>query len=86
MKLYISIDKKNKSDSLIKEQIADAKAKAEQEIGNSLTATKTLSDADCAWFVDEWEDDIECYKEHEYCKANNIKILHDKSEFWNRTI
>ena len=84
MKLYISIDRKNKSDSLIQKQIKSAKENAEKQIGASLTIVDSLKDADCAWFVDEWQDDVGCYKDHQYCIENGIKILHDKSDFWNR--
>ena len=84
MNLYISIDRKNKPETVIKKQLKEAKVKAEKEVGEELTVVDSVDKADCAWFVDEWEDDVECYKEHEYCHRNNVKILHDKSEFWNR--
>ena len=84
MNLYISVDRKCKSDSIISNQIKTAKEEAEKAVGEKLTIVDSAEKADCAWFVDEWEDDIMCYEEHEYCLKNDIKILHDKSEFWNR--
>ena len=86
MKLFISIDRKNKPESLIEKQIADAKEKAENVTGKKLEVVDSVNDAYCAWFVDEWQDDVECYKEHQYCIENGIIILHDESEFWNRQL
>ena len=84
MNLYISIDRKYKTDEAIAEQVKTAHEEAEKAVGETLTVADSVEKADCAWFVDEWEDDIGCFKEHEYCLENGIKILHDKSEFWNR--
>ena len=85
-KLYVSIDRKYKTDGVIKEQTEKAVAEAEKEAKGKLTVVDSVEKADCAWFVDEWEDDVDCYKEHEYCLENGIQILHDKSEFWNQVV
>ena len=62
--LYISIDRKYKTDAEIKNQIDKAKKEAKSKSGESFSIVDSVEKADCAWFVDEWEDDIECYKEH----------------------
>ena len=84
MKLFVSIDRKYKTDDVVNAQIKKAITDAKKVIGTKVTVVDSIEEADCAWFVDEWEDDINCYKEHEYCLNNGITIIHDKSEFWNR--
>ena len=84
MKMYISIDKKYKTGDAVEKQIQDAITDAEKILKDKITVVHALDKADCAYFVDEWEDDIQCYNEHNYCIENNVKIVHDKSEFWNR--
>lgn len=86
MTLFIGIDRKCKTDAVIAEQIKTAKEESEKAVGETLSVVDSVEKADYAWFVDEWEDDVGCYEEHEYCLNNNIKILHDKSEFWNRVL
>lgn len=83
-KLYVSIDRKYKSDEAIENQIKEAVTEAKKETGEKLSVVDSVEKAEVAWFVDEWEDDIKCYEEHEYCLENGILILHDKSAFWNR--
>ena len=85
-KLFICIDRKSKTDAIISEQIAAAKEAAEKEVGSKTELVDSAENADFAWFVDEWEDDVACFQTHEYCLNNGIRILHDKSEFWNRVL
>lgn len=84
-KLFVSVDKKYKTEEVIACQIKQAVEESKKQVGDKVELIEDLEKADCAWFVDEWEDDIGCYKDHEYCLKNGVKILHDKSEFWNRT-
>lgn len=41
---------------------------------------ETLSEADCAYFADGWENARGCRIEHECCKDYGIEILNDKVE------
>lgn len=84
-KLFVGVDKKYKDVETVNAQIAEAKSKAENKVGDKAEIVASVDGAEYAWFVDEWEDDVQCYKDHEYCKGNGVKILHDKSEFWNRS-
>ena len=83
-KLFVSIDRKYKSQTTINSQIDAAINAAKKVVNDDIIVVHSIYNADCVWFVDEWEDDIKCYEEHCYCVRNNIQILHDKSEFWNR--
>jgi hypothetical protein len=38
---------------------------------------KMLADADAAYFLDGWEDTVECFIEHEVCRLYGIDIIKD---------